>query len=124
MIYGHIDGIIRYDGDPHILEIKSANDASFKKLKKCQSYEVWQPKYKAQIHGYMHATGIHDAVVIVYNKNNSELYSEKIEYNFNYMNALLKFVTESVTATSVPQLFCGDKTAKYCEYQGLCYGKK
>jgi predicted RecB family nuclease len=119
IVYGHIDSEIQYDGTPHILEIKSANDNNFRSLLKKQ-YRVWNSAYYAQIQAYMHASDIVHALIIVYNKNTSELYSEVIDYNPEYTKTLIKFVTNSITA-DIPQTFCGDKTAAYCDFRKICY---
>ena len=64
-----------------LLEVKSANDKRFKELVKLESYEAWSETYRWQIHSYMGALGLTKCMVVVMNKNNSEIYSEVIEYN-------------------------------------------
>ena len=64
-----------------LLEVKSANDKRFKELVKLQSYEGWSETYRWQIHSYMGALGLTKCMVVVVNKNNSEIYSEVIDYN-------------------------------------------
>ena len=64
-----------------LLEVKSANDKRFKELVKLQSYEGWSETYRWQIHAYMGALGLTKCMVVVVNKNNSEIYSEVIDYN-------------------------------------------
>jgi CRISPR/Cas system-associated exonuclease Cas4 (RecB family) len=73
---GHIDGIIEYGKKDRILEIKSLNDASFRKMK-AYGIEAF-PRYYAQVQMYMDRSGLNSAVFICENKNNQELYMEKV----------------------------------------------
>jgi len=63
-----------------LMEVKSANDKRFKELVKLQSYEDWSDSYRVQIHAYMGALGLTKCMAVVMNKNNSEIYSEIIDY--------------------------------------------
>jgi hypothetical protein len=78
-VKGHCDGVIEYRKKRRILEIKSANDAAFKKFvaKGCYS----NPRYYGQVQLYMGRAGMTTAIFIVENKNTQELYVEKIYYN-------------------------------------------
>jgi hypothetical protein len=91
-LFGHCDGIISglVESDrPHLLEIKTANEKSFKLLKKANSYEKWSPKYKGQIHAYMLGLSLARALVLVYDKNTSEIYSERIRFDRQYIIELM-----------------------------------
>lgn len=77
---GGIDGIILglpESKKPHLLEIKSASNKRYKILVK-HGYEAWSPTYKAQIHSYMHYFKLDRCLVVVYNKETSEMYYERI----------------------------------------------
>jgi hypothetical protein len=77
---GHIDGIINgITSKKHILEIKSANDASFKKFV-TQGIDC-NPKYAAQVQCYMGFTKLERALFVVENKNNQELYVQRVYFN-------------------------------------------
>tara|TARA_R100000781_G_scaffold74008_1_gene46139 strand:- start:151 stop:1239 length:1089 start_codon:yes stop_codon:yes gene_type:complete len=64
-----------------LLEIKSANDKRFKQLQKERDYGGWSETYRWQIHCYMGALSLTHALVVVVNKNTSEIYSEIIEFD-------------------------------------------
>ena len=64
-----------------LLEVKSANDKRFKELVKLQSYEAWSETYRWQIHAYMGALQLGLCMVVVVNKNTSEVYEEIIDFN-------------------------------------------
>jgi len=91
---GHIDGIIwSEDVIPRksLLEIKSSNVKRFELLKEV-GYAAWSPNYAAQVQAYLHTLpeGVEDAIVIVYCKDNSELYAERILYDLDYATKLEK----------------------------------
>ena len=64
-----------------LLEVKSANDKRFRELQKERDYGGWSETYRWQIHCYMGAMSLTHALVVVVNKNNSEIYSEIIEFD-------------------------------------------
>tara|TARA_R110000824_G_scaffold212579_3_gene398824 strand:+ start:2077 stop:3165 length:1089 start_codon:yes stop_codon:yes gene_type:complete len=63
-----------------LLEVKSANDKRFKQLQKEGDYGAWSETYRWQIHCYMGAFSLTHALVVVVNKNTSEIYTEIIEF--------------------------------------------
>ena len=63
----------------HVGEVKSAKDAKFRELVKCGSYKEWNPTYYGQLQCYMGASGMTRALAIVYNKDTSEIYVERIK---------------------------------------------
>lgn len=140
---GHIDGLIDmgHGGIPDwcLLEVKSANSARFKLLRELGSYEDWHTGYAAQIHAYLlhlndeivrsvlHAE-ITDAIVVVYNKDTSELYTERIPFDRDVARKLEEesaFVTadwdtppdKPPAATSRYCAFC-----KWCDFGETCWG--
>jgi len=126
-LVGHIDGIV--DGliessQPHLLEIKSANEKSFKQLLKLGSYEKWNEKYKAQVHNYMLGLKLKRCLVIVENKNTSELYTERIRLDKNYIINALEVVFEAISMHSPPERSCPRADwyeAKWCGFWGECF---
>ena len=64
-----------------LLEVKSANDKRFKELANSEDYEGWSEAYRWQIHCYMGAFNLEYALVVVYNKNTSHLYTQIIPFN-------------------------------------------
>lgn len=67
-ISGSVDGIIYEDGEPYcIIDIKSTNDRSFSDM--CRNGA--DPGYVGQLQIYMYMTGVHDAYLWLYNKNDT-----------------------------------------------------
>ena len=77
---GHCDGVIHgIAKTPHILEIKTANDAAFKGFEK-QGIK-FKPAYYAQTQIYMGYFGTDRALFVVENKNNQALYTERVYFD-------------------------------------------
>lgn len=130
---GHIDGLIdmsRRDGIPDwcLLEIKSANSARFELLRELDSYEAWSPNYAGQLSAYLHhLNGVTDAIVVVYNKDTSELYTERILFD---LDAAMQLEKENALVTAEDNLppprpqdaksqYCA--FCKWCDFQKTCW---
>lgn len=128
-LYGHIDGKIEglsESKQTHVLEIKSCNDKAFKSLLKIRSYEQWQPKYKGQIQVYMLGCELKRALTIVYNKNTSEMYSERIRLDKEYAVNLLSDVFQAIGRKESPLRLCPKAEwyeAKWCDFYKECFQK-
>jgi hypothetical protein len=118
---GHVDGTVNKD---HLLEIKSANDKSFKALMKLMSYENWNLKYKAQAHTYMALLNLKKCIVVVENKNDSNLYIEEITLDADYVTKLLIDVFAAINSPEPPVRTCPDASwfkAKFCPLSKVCF---
>jgi hypothetical protein len=117
-VKGHIDGIIKYKGRLRLLEIKSANDAGFKKLK--TKTVMSDRRYYAQLQLYMGRLGLGTAIFIVENKNNQELYVERVHYVRERENEFLE-IAESILAAQAPGPRLEKKTECYfCGFACHC----
>ena len=83
-------------------EIKSANDKRFKELQKLGDYELWSETYKWQIHCYMGGLGLTKCMVIVVNKNNSEVYTQIIDYDPNIWEKAQERAERVITSEGPP----------------------
>ena len=116
---GHIDGI----ASGKLLEIKSASEKYFKQLLKV-GYEKWNPKYKAQAHVYMVLCDLEECMVVVENKNDSNLYIETLKLDRDYVTKLLIDVFAAITLPEPPERICPDVSwyeSKCCKYQEVCF---
>ena len=126
VLRGHIDGIIRgliESSKPHLLEVKSSNDARFKKLLKV-GYEEWDAKYKAQVHVYMLGMKLERALVVVENKNDSERYTERIRLKKSYAVKVLEDAFKSISSEVAPERMCPRVDwyeAKFCSFYKTCW---
>lgn len=130
---GHIDGIVEWspsgrdwDRVTSLLEIKSANAKQFGL---CQElgYEAWKPQYAAQLHAYMgYIPEVEEALVIVYNKNTSEIYAERILFDldeFERLKEQSRIVTESKTVPVRPKQATshGCRFCNWCDRNEWCW---
>lgn len=101
-ILGHADGMIESypyfsdedNGDVMLLEIKSMNDAKFRKFQS-SGVKISHPNYMAQVQLMMGLSGIKKSLLVAYNKNNSAYASEIIpasETDFLYMSTRIQTV--------------------------------
>ena len=124
---GHIDGIIEgltESSKPHLWECKSANDKSFKKLQKCKSYKEWSSKYYAQAQVYMLGLKLDRALVWVENKNDSNIYTERVRLDKEYAVNLLQDVFTAISKPEPPERKCPSQSwyaAKWCDFAGVCW---
>lgn len=127
VLTGHIDGVIEgliESSQPHLLEIKTASEKYFNDLKKKRSYELWNPKYKGQIHVYMLGAKLKRCLAVVYNKNTSEIYTERIKLDRDYAIRLLFDVFASIQQHDPPARLCPNASwfsAKWCPYYKECF---
>lgn len=74
----HLDGMIETADGLNVLEIKSMNDAMWKRFKK-HGVQVSHPKYYAQLQLMMAMSELKRSVFIAYNKNTSEYHCEFVD---------------------------------------------
>lgn len=129
---GHIDGILTWSTPgsavevKSLLEIKSAKNSRFELLEKL-GYEEWNPGYAAQLHAYMaHIPEVTDAVVVVYNKDTSETYVERVFQDLSRADSLRHesiIVTESETVPPRPEQATsqGCKFCRWCDRSEWCW---
>lgn len=127
---GHTDGLVRKVPEapvtPHLLECKSHNDKSFKALKK-DGVQKSKPMHYAQMQGYMHGRSLTRALYVAVNKNDDEIYTERLNYDPAYAGALIAKAERIITAARPPAKLHEDPAAKmawacgYCPAKGVCH---
>ena len=125
-LVGHIDGVVSLAHEDCLLEIKSANDNQWNRCKE-MGYENWNAKYAAQVHCYMAGTGLNQALVVVYNKNTSEIYCEFIKYDEDVFYESMDNARQIINVRRVPGKPNEARTkscfyCKYCEVNEWCWG--
>ncbi len=127
---GHLDGIaegvVEAPVTPHLLECKTHNAKSFAQLKQ-HGVSVAKPEHVSQMQVYMHLKGLTRALYIAKNKDNDELYVERIRYDANAALALLA-KAERIKNASQPLPRISDDPDHYlckafnCASYGVCHG--
>lgn len=119
----HADGRIAEDGKiVAILEVKSMGDSKFKSFMD-QGVRRSHPVYFEQVQLMMGASGIHRAVLIAYNKNNSQYHSELIEFD-EFVHADQKRRIEMVLANEATKISAdaSDWRCRSCFKSTACWG--
>lgn len=125
---GHMDGcaynIPEAPRTWHVLEFKTHNAKSFANLER-QGAQKAKPQHYAQIQTYMHLTGMTRALYLAVNKDNDNLYSERIHYDAEYASQLMDKAEKIITATIPPERIGSRPDSyhcKWCDAQSLCWG--
>lgn len=127
-VRGHLDFISK---DPvtkelFVVECKGINHFSFQELKK---KGIVSPKYISQTQLYLYLSGIHKGLILIKNKNNSELYPHWIELDKREVIRLLhKFahIHYCLQQNKLPQKEYqqGSKECWQCSQVHTCRGKR
>lgn len=121
---GHMDAVLYLDDiSSTILEIKTAKSSSFNKFKKDGLVE-WSDSYNYQIQSYMGMSGIHDAIILVINKDSSEICMENVSFDealYVYIKIKSLSIINSVTAPPKISNNSCYYICKLCNYKEICH---
>lgn len=116
---GHRDGVIHgVTKQPHLLEIKSANDASFKNFKKNGLKS--KPVYEAQMQCYMGYGGQERGLFVVENKNNQEIYTERVYFDRQKFDDLKAKAGRILAAAEAPDKITDETECRFCDFRLVC----
>jgi hypothetical protein len=142
---GVVEGVIEASKTPHLLEIKTAADAKFKKFKKINNLAKSHPMYYAQTQLYMHHLKLTRCLWYVVNKNDDDIHVERIRYNRGEAEDLLRRGEHILLSTCPPRQpfpktyfeckWCGaydvcwkdvpmNKSCRSCEYAEIAHDGK
>ena len=110
----------------HVAEFKTHNDKSFNELVK-KRVEKAKPQHWAQMQMYMGLTGMDRALYMAVNKNNDDLYVERIEFDPVAFAKLRERAERVINATEPPQRVSNDPSwfvCKMCDFHDHCHGEK
>lgn len=125
----HLDGVafgIPMDGidkeQAHLLEFKTLSDKSFRDLESKGLAES-KPVYYAQIQLCMHLAELEACLFLAVNKNNDELYAERIEYNQDFAADIMNRGERIVFAVSPPDRIGSPAwyECKFCPMYNTCH---
>lgn len=126
MIAGHYDGVITglpESTQPHLLEIKSAKASRYKAFVKngCQAESM---EYYVQMQVYMKYAQLDRALFVVYNKDTSELYFERIKYDESIAEYYIGRGKDIVCNELKPERAYNDKKyykCRFCDHSEECW---
>jgi hypothetical protein len=125
-ISAHVDGILFVGNQKKILELKTVNAISFKLVSEVHQEAI--ESHRKQIQLYMWLTGIHQGVILYFDKNESQLFQWEEKMNHSYINSVLsglKEAREGMRTGVVPKrTVCESITcsrAKSCPVSKRCF---
>jgi len=129
---GHGDGVANNipgaEKTDHLLEFKTSSDKYFKELEK-KGLMASKPTHHAQMVLYMHKSEpkLTRGLYMVYNKNTSAYYTERVKADSTYAKDLLRKAEDIITSETVnafskigngsPSFF----KCRFCDYSDLCH---
>ena len=128
---GHSDGMAKgipgAEKTTHLLEFKTSSDKLFKTVKK-KGVKAEKYVHYCQMVLYMHFSGATRALYMVYNKNTSEYYTERVNENPELAKDLIFKANLIITSedvndfkrigTGTPSFF----KCRFCDFSGQCFG--
>jgi CRISPR/Cas system-associated exonuclease Cas4 (RecB family) len=132
---GNADGIVlglpQAPKTPHILEIKTASDKYFREMEK-SGVKKAKPEHWAQMQMYMKWSidqfkedGCTRAIYIVVNKDNDDIYTERLEFDKEEAQGIIDKALAIIEATEPPVGISTDPSwyeCKFCDYHSICHG--
>lgn len=127
---GHIDGqaigVPEAPKTVHVLEFKTFNDKTFKELKS-KGVEGAKFQHFVQLQIYMFLLGIDRALYLAINKNDDEIYQERIELNRKFAESQIARGKRIIEAQEPPARISEKPEwfkCKYCPAWSICHGGK
>jgi hypothetical protein len=126
---GHMDGCVL--GVPeapktwHVCEFKTHNNKSFNKLVK-DGVAKTKPQHYCQMQMYMGLSGMTRALYLAVNKDNDELYSERVRFNKQEFDALMARADRIIHSTVQPERISEREDyyeCSWCPAHSICWNK-
>jgi len=125
-LYGFLDGIIKFPENFNLpnmlLEFKTFNSKSFKKLKEGVAYS--NPKHWAQMCLYGYKKRLSQSLYIGVNKDDDDMYVRILELDATYGNELLEKGVDIVNSKKPPEKISNSPayfSCKFCEFSDICH---
>lgn len=126
---GHVDAILKTPFEKKIiLEIKTTKDSGFSRLMHKDLNKAglknWNMGYYTQLQSYMGMMNVPRAILIVINKDNSELYEEIIFFNAMFYEGIKAKARQILEAQTIPEKI--NKSPLFtichnCKYKRKCH---
>jgi len=127
---GHIDGCaLNIPEAPkawHVTEFKTHCNKSFAKLRK-EGVQKAKPMHYAQMQVYMGLTGMTRALYLAVNKDTDELYSERVHFDKELFDSLMKKAESIITSNQPPERISSRPDyyeCSYCDAKKICWGSE
>lgn len=120
---GNYDAWIELDGEMHVLEIKTASNSNFSQAKS-KGVKIWRPQYYDQIQSYLGMSEKQSGILLIVNKDTSEIYEEKINFDKFHYELLVSKAKRLVNTTQVPERINNSPIyylCKMCKFKEVCH---
>lgn len=117
-------GFIEADGW-HLVEIKTSADKPFRDLENKGVAES-KPMHFAQMQVYMRWTNTKQAFYIVVNKNDDNIYTERVKFKKDLAEAMVEKAGQIIATDRPPPRISDDPTyfhCKFCNHHEICHGQ-
>ena len=114
-------------GTPALLEFKTHNDASFKKLLLPEGVRGCKFEHYVQMQTYMRKMGLACALYLAVNKNNDELYGEIVTLNVEVAEQFIERARKIIPIKAAPERINkspGFYMCKWCDHSPVCHQGK
>lgn len=118
-VKGFVDGVLIINDDHYILECKSINLSTFKVIKG-GGLKIGKPEHYLQVQLYMYFMKLPKAIYIAVNKNNDDLYIEKIDYNEDSIRNIMGLTAQLLFTNEIPPQVHGHPQGYTCQRFGGC----
>jgi hypothetical protein len=127
---GLATGVPQAPKSVHVLEFKTSSAKAFATVKK-DGIAKSKPEYFAQAQLYMRwtrqiwgANGAEAALFVVVNKDNDDIYSERIKYDAAAADQLVSKALAIIEAKEPPERIGGPDwyECKFCQHHNVCHG--
>jgi hypothetical protein len=120
---GQVHGLPEAPATWHVLECKSHNERSFKDLAK-KGLRAAKPANFAQCQIYMHLLGLERCLYLAVNKNNDELWADRVHHDPAFSRQLIARVERVIAANRAPPKIADDPAAwpcLLCRERAVCH---
>lgn len=127
---GHGDGMANNipgaEKTDHLLEFKTSSDKYFKELEK-KGIQISKPTHYAQMVLYMKFKKVTRGLYMVYNKNTSAYYIERVKANNSFAKDLItkaRAIIESENVNSFKKIGSGNASfymCRFCNFSDICH---
>lgn len=110
----------------HLVECKSSNDKGFKELQRTGVAKA-KPLHFGQCQMYMHGCSVERALYVCVNKNDDDIYVERIPYDVTYCLRMLARASRIISADDAPSRLHDEPKSKmafecgFCNHKAACH---
>lgn len=121
-ITGQIDGVLPYNGEKYLAEIKTVSDFAWDKLHTIEDFDDgYYKKWKGQMQIYLLLFGFEKGVFILKRKQAKQVRVIEVVINYEYAETLLKkaeIVNKSVDTNTPPDFIQNPVECRKCPFFG------